>query len=74
MIAHSIQLSELLPDFFVKIIFNTGVHKYCFIQNSFSCEDQLLVVSKTTADDSFSEMVFETIDTKTVASIDPYMK
>lgn len=43
MIAHSIQISELLPDSFVKIILNTGKHKYGYIQNPAPSDSQVLL-------------------------------
>ena len=74
MIAHSIQISELLPDSFVQIVLNTGTRKYGYIQNSTPINEQVLLVSRPESTDNFNEMSFETIDAKTVASIDPYMK
>lgn len=74
MIAHSIQISELLPDSFVQIILNTGTRKYGYIQDTAPVNEQVLLVSRPDSTEDFSEMSFETIDAKTVASIDPYMK
>jgi len=74
MIAHSIQIAELLPNSFVKIILNSGLHKYGFIQNSSCWENQLLIVSRPDSTEDFSKMSFETIDANTVVSVDPYLK
>jgi hypothetical protein len=74
MIAHSIQISELIPDTFVRIILNTGKQIYGFILDSTSEYEQMVVVSRPDSTENLNEMSFETIDTNTVLSIDPYMK
>lgn len=74
MIAHSIQISELLPDSFVKIILNTGKHKYGYIQNSAPMDNQVLLFSSPDSTKNFNEMSFEMIDSETVVSIDSFMK
>jgi len=74
MITHSIQISELLPDSFVKIILNTGKHKYGYIQNSGPLDNQVLLFSRPDSTENFNEMSFEMIDSETVVSIDSLMK
>ena len=74
MIAHSIQISELLPDTFVKIILNNGKHKYGFLLNSTEKEESLLMVSRPDNADDLNSMSFESIDASSIYSIDPYLK
>lgn len=74
MITHSIQISELLPDTFVKIILNSGKHLYGFLHTSGWDEEAVLVTSNVTDPGGASEIHVETIDTKNVLSIDPFLK
>lgn len=74
MITHSIQISDLLPETFVKIILNNGKRKYGFLFSSTSQDEQLVFVSRPDATENVNDMSIEMIDAITVASIDPYMK
>lgn len=74
MISHSIQISELLPDSFVKIILNTGKHKYGYIQNPAPIDNRVQLFLHPDSCEKSNKASFEMIDVELVVSIDSLMK
>ena len=75
MYTESVQISELIPDTFVRVVLNNGKHKYGYMLNtSKEADDHTVVVAMQSPFDSFNEVVFEKLDTRSIVSIDPFMK
>jgi len=63
MIAHSVQISEVVPETFVKIVLNNGKHRYGYLIKSDNKQTEI-----------FNDLKIESFDPETVLSIDPFMK
>ena len=74
MIATSIQINDLLPDTFVKVLLNNGRQKFGFLLNDHQSQDQLVLMSGLETNDRLGDISIDAIDMNSVISIDPYMK
>lgn len=74
MIAHSIQLADLLPDTFVKVLLNNGRQKFGFLLNPESTGNQLLLVSGLEKRDSLGDVSIDAIEMDNILSVDAYMR
>lgn len=73
MIAFSTQISEVVPNVFVKVMMNSGRSKYGYVYDTEIKENSFALVSANKSDSIFP-MDIEIIDTNMVVSIDPYLR
>jgi hypothetical protein len=74
MIAHSVQLTELMPSTFVKVLLNNGIRKFGFLLNPETVSKELLLVSGLEKRDSLGDVSIEAIEMDKVISIDAHMR
>ena len=64
MYTNAVEISELIPETFVKVILSNGQHKYGFILASAAAEDRTVLVTGGHSRSSRTDVEFEEIKNK----------
>ena len=74
MYTNAVQISDLVPETFVRIVMSNGQYKYGFMLTGNEQEDKTILVTGGNSRSSKEELAFEELDMHSIVSIDPFMK